>query len=148
MYLRGMQMALSGASLARHSPLLILTWYTTFALQGIWTAAFNSTMDALRFTHAAQMLLMYVNWRDTPQAYFGAEVPSPDGRWLFMGPRVCMAIHESSEYFVSLPQLADLNLYNNNIAQREQRDVWASSMIHLHTMDARGMARRNFWSHA
>lgn len=69
--------------------------------QGIWTVAFHTSMDALRFSHAAQMLLMYVNWPDNIKDYFGQEIPSPDGRWLFMGPRVCMAIHESPEFFVS-----------------------------------------------
>lgn len=57
-------------------------------------------MDALRFTHAAQMLLMYVNWPRDTAAYLGPDVPSLDGRWLFKGPRVCMAIHQTDEYEV------------------------------------------------
>jgi hypothetical protein len=58
-------------------------------------------MDALRFSHAAQMLLMYVPWTGASRDYCGAALPSPDGRWLYIGPRVCMAIHESEHYFVS-----------------------------------------------
>jgi hypothetical protein len=71
------------------------------ASQGIWTVAFQNSMDALRFSHAAQMLLMYVHWPSSAREYCGAEIPSPDGRWLFMGPRVCMAIHQSADFFVS-----------------------------------------------
>lgn len=63
--------------------------------------AFQNSMDALRFSHAAQMLLMYVHWPSSAREYCGAEIPSPDGRWLFMGPRVCMAIHQSADFFVS-----------------------------------------------
>eukprot|EP00879_Flechtneria_rotunda_P023949 GHRR01025369.1.p1 GENE.GHRR01025369.1~~GHRR01025369.1.p1 ORF type:complete len:969 (+),score=296.48 GHRR01025369.1:353-3259(+) len=69
--------------------------------EGIWTVAFQSSMDAMRFTHAAQMLLMHTHWPTSAQEFCGASVPSPDGRWLFQGPRVCMAVHESSDYFVS-----------------------------------------------
>jgi len=35
---------------------------TMLLLQGIWTVAFQSSVDALRFTHAAQMLLMHTHW--------------------------------------------------------------------------------------
>jgi hypothetical protein len=58
-------------------------------------------MDALRFSHAAQMLLVHTRWPSACAEYCGAAVPSPDGRWLFQGPRVCMAIHESPDFYVS-----------------------------------------------
>ncbi len=69
-------------------------------LQGIWAAAFSDSMDALRFTHAAQMLLMYMPWPRDTAPYLGADVPSVDGRWLFKGPRVCMAIHQTDDFEV------------------------------------------------
>lgn len=72
--------------------------------QGIWAAAFSSGMDAVRFTHAAQMLLMYVKWTHSETKWCGPAIPSPDGRFLFAGPRVSMAIHESRDYFVSAEQ--------------------------------------------
>jgi hypothetical protein len=71
-------------------------------LQGFWTVAFQDSMDALRFSHAAQMLLMYVPWTGVSRDYCGSALPSPDGRWLYIGPRVCMAIHESEDYIVSV----------------------------------------------
>jgi hypothetical protein len=57
-------------------------------------------MDALRFTHAAQMLLMYINWPRDTAPFLGSDVPSLDGRWLFKGPRVAMAIHHTNDYRV------------------------------------------------
>lgn len=90
----------------QHCHMLSLTsctalWYGHL-LQGFWTVAFQDSMDALRFTHAAQMLLMYVPWTGVSKEYCGTALPSPDGRWLYIGPRVCMAIHESADYFVSV----------------------------------------------
>jgi hypothetical protein len=58
-------------------------------------------MDALRFTHAAQMMLMQTHWPPCAHEYCGLSLPSADGRMLFQGPRVCMAVHEASEYLVS-----------------------------------------------
>lgn len=58
-------------------------------------------MDALRFTHATQMLLVQADWPADAKDYFGEVVRAPDGRLLFRGPRVCMAIHESPDFFVS-----------------------------------------------
>ena len=61
--------------------------------------AFTSTVDALRFCHTAQVLLMYSPW---PQAecgdYCGSEETAPDGKVTFKGPRVAMSIHESNDY--------------------------------------------------
>lgn len=73
--------------------------------QGIWTVAFQNSMDALRFAHAVQMVLMQVNWPSNASEFFGTAVPSPDGRWLFHGPRVCTAIHESNEFCVSVAKV-------------------------------------------
>ncbi|KAF6259953.1 hypothetical protein COO60DRAFT_1700595 [Scenedesmus sp. NREL 46B-D3] len=69
--------------------------------EGTWTVAFQSSMDALRFTHAAQMMLMQTHWPPCAHEFCGLSLPSADGRMLFQGPRVCMAVHEASEYLVS-----------------------------------------------
>eukprot|EP00878_Enallax_costatus_P030966 GHUV01033787.1.p1 GENE.GHUV01033787.1~~GHUV01033787.1.p1 ORF type:complete len:540 (+),score=161.45 GHUV01033787.1:449-2068(+) len=69
--------------------------------EGIWTAGFSSAMDALRFTHAAQLLLMHTQWPADARPFCGEALPGADGRWVFQGPRVCMAIHQSADYFVS-----------------------------------------------
>jgi class 3 adenylate cyclase len=67
--------------------------------QGCYLVAFSSTVDAVRFCHTAQVLLMYCPW---PAAecgdYCGEEETAPDGKALFNGPRVAMAIHESNDY--------------------------------------------------
>lgn len=93
-----------------HALLHIADWLNTGAyyvswlllsLQGIWTVAFKKSMDALRFTHAAQMMLNHSQWSNQYQEYYGDALPNSDGRWLFHGPRVCMAVHETGDYFVS-----------------------------------------------
>jgi hypothetical protein len=86
---------------------ILLLALTILLLQGIWTVAFQSSVDALRFTHAAQMLLMHTQWPSWAQPYCGQSVPGPDGRWLFHGPRVVMTVHESPDFFVSSFCLAD-----------------------------------------
>ncbi|KAH7623655.1 putative Adenylate cyclase [Nannochloris sp. 'desiccata'] len=67
--------------------------------QGCYLVAFGSTVDAVRFCHTAQVLLMYCPW---PAAecgdYCGEEERAPDGKVLFNGPRIAMAIHESNDY--------------------------------------------------
>jgi len=67
--------------------------------QGCYLVAFSSTVDAVRFCHTAQVLLMYCPW---PAAecgdYCGEEERAPDGKVLFNGPRIAMAIHESNDY--------------------------------------------------
>ena len=67
--------------------------------QGCYLVAFSSTVDAVRFCHTAQVLMMYCPW---PAAecgdYCGEEERAPDGKVLFNGPRIAMAIHESNDY--------------------------------------------------
>lgn len=62
-------------------------------------------MDAVRFCHAAQMLLMYAQWPPEAADFYGLSVPSPDGRWIFQGPRVAMAVHVSGDFNVSSTRL-------------------------------------------
>ena len=67
--------------------------------QGCYLVAFASTVDALRFCHTAQVLLMYSHWPSTECGeYCGEEETAADGKALFKGPRVAMAIHESNDY--------------------------------------------------
>lgn len=61
---------------------------------------FRHSMDALRFCHACQMLLMYTAWPPEARPFFGETVMAADGRWLFHGPRVAMAAHTTFDYQV------------------------------------------------
>lgn len=72
----------------------------TQTMQGNLGLAFEQAMDAVRFCHAAQMQLMYARWPPEAADFYGQSVPSPDGRWVFHGPRVAMAIHESGDFQV------------------------------------------------
>lgn len=60
--------------------------------------AFATTQDAVRFCHSAQMKILYTQWpADAQECLRGIEF-TPDGRLLFSGLRVAMAVHESSDY--------------------------------------------------
>lgn len=63
--------------------------------------AFASPIDALRFCHASQALLLRVPWPQDFSHYLGATETLSDGRVLFKGPRLAMAIHYSHDYIVS-----------------------------------------------
>ena len=68
-------------------------------LQGLFGAVFHSTLDALRFTHAAQVRLLYTKWpSELRDFYCGPVEMTPDGRLLFAGPRVAMAVHETTDF--------------------------------------------------
>lgn len=96
-------MTLSALSTEGDCVCLSCVWISFLHLffQGIWTAVFSSCMDALRFAHAAQLLLMHTQWPTDARPFCGEALPGADGRWVFQGPRVCMAIHDSADYFVS-----------------------------------------------
>lgn len=66
--------------------------------QGCYLLAFASPIDAVRFCHAAQVLLMYIPWTPEMAEWCGAEEGGPDGKLVFNGPRVAMAVHESNDY--------------------------------------------------
>ena len=60
---------------------------------------FQQTLDAVRFAHAAQTRLLYTLWPNAGKDPMSGPVQlTPDGRLLFYGPRVAMAIHETSEF--------------------------------------------------
>lgn len=68
-------------------------------LQGIFGAAFQHSIDAVRFAHAAQMKLLYTNWPNHARdKACGPSEFTADGRVLFYGPRIAMAIHESTDF--------------------------------------------------
>lgn len=67
--------------------------------RGCYLIAFASPIDALRFCHTAQLMLMYTHWPVTEYGeWCGTDETSTDGKALFQGPRVAMAIHESNDY--------------------------------------------------
>lgn len=66
--------------------------------QGRFLLAFSNSLEALRFCHAAQLALMYRRWPNEGHIHHGRTEYAPDGRLLFSGPRVAMAVHESSSF--------------------------------------------------
>jgi len=68
-------------------------------MQGVFGAVFQQTLDAVRFAHAAQTRLLYTPWQNAAKdRHCGAVEFTPDGRLLFFGPRIAMAIHETSDF--------------------------------------------------
>ena len=68
------------------------------ALQGRFVVAFSHTVDAVRFCHAGQTSILYAHWPAAAHEVSGAQQDMPDGRPLWKGPRVAMAVHETDEY--------------------------------------------------
>jgi hypothetical protein len=55
--------------------------------------SFASALDAVRFCHAAQVALLFQRWPSDCTAVCGETVLAADGRLLFAGPRLAMAVH-------------------------------------------------------
>ncbi|KAL4419982.1 hypothetical protein ABPG75_007080 [Micractinium tetrahymenae] len=73
--------------------------------QAAYLLSFGSAVDAVRFCHSAQALLMYSQWGADCADYCGKTELAPDGKPIFKGPRVAMAIHQSCEFStVSVPR--------------------------------------------
>ncbi|KAK9829405.1 hypothetical protein WJX72_005653 [[Myrmecia] bisecta] len=84
--------------------------------QGKFMLACGSTLDALRFCHAAQTNILYTRWPPEAAIICGAVQTTADGRLLFRGPRVAMAVHETNEYTAkALPS-------RGKVAKREDLD--------------------------
>ena len=68
--------------------------------QGAYLSAFSSTLDAVRFCHAAQTLLLLTPAPTSEGAadFLGPTETVADGRPIFKGPRVAMAVHQSADY--------------------------------------------------
>lgn len=73
--------------------------------QGAYLLAFGLAVDAVRFCHSAQALLMYSQWPADCAEYCGKTELAPDGKPVFKGPRVAMAVHQSCEFTtISVPR--------------------------------------------
>ena len=61
-------------------------------------AAFSGALAAVRFCHAAQVALMFARWPPEAREVCGPTEAAPDGRLLFAGPRLAMAVHDTYAY--------------------------------------------------
>lgn len=101
--------------------------------RGYFLVAFGDTMDALRFCHSFQLMIMFITWPPEAEPFCDAQarnhlslflldrisplarlihalhlqVIGPDGRYIFNGPRVAMAVNEESSYTA-------VSLHNNH----------------------------------
>ena len=71
---------------------------STLVLQGRCMLTFGKTVDAVRFCHAAQTNVLFHRWPPEALDMCGPIEHTPDGRLLFRGPRVAMAVHETDDY--------------------------------------------------
>ncbi|KAK9786282.1 hypothetical protein WJX73_000303 [Symbiochloris irregularis] len=75
---------------------------------GRFMVAFPSSLEALRFCHAAQLGLMYRRWPNERGIHNNGRTEfAPDGRLLFAGPRMAMAVHESADFKVEQEEGGD-----------------------------------------
>lgn len=72
-------------------------------LQGKCLVTFASPLNAVRFCHVTQVALMFAKWPADGQHICGPEKHNVEGRLLFAGPRVAMALHSSADYTCALP---------------------------------------------
>ena len=71
----------------------------TPGLQGKCLVTFASPLNAVRFCHVTQVALMFAKWpADGHQHICGPEEHNVEGRLIFAGPRVAMALHSSADY--------------------------------------------------
>lgn len=63
--------------------------------QGRSTLSFACAVHALRFAHAVQVALLFQRWPPDAAAISGPTEAAADGRLLFAGPRVAMALHNT-----------------------------------------------------
>ena len=71
-------------------------------LQGKCLVTFASPLNAVRFCHVTQVALMFAKWPADGQHICGPEEHNVEGRLLFAGPRVAMALHSSADYTCAL----------------------------------------------
>ena len=67
-------------------------------LQGTCLVAFASPLNAVRFCHVTQVALMHAKWPADAQHICGREEHNVEGRLIFAGPRIAMALHSSADY--------------------------------------------------
>jgi len=75
-----------------HSPWM-LHQMLNMLWQGRCTVSFGSVVDAVRFSHAAQVAMLFQTWPADAAYVSGATELAPDGRLLFRGPRIAMGVH-------------------------------------------------------
>jgi hypothetical protein len=59
---------------------------------------FESPLNAVRFCHVAQVALMFNRWPHDSTVLCGPEEYNVEGRLIFAGPRVAMALHTSHDF--------------------------------------------------
>ena len=67
-------------------------------MQGMCSVAFASPLSAVRFCHIAQVALLFARWPADSWALCGLEEYNVEGRLIFAGPRVAMALHTSPDF--------------------------------------------------
>lgn len=67
-------------------------------MQGRSLVAFGSALSAVRFCHVAQVALLFGKWPADTATVCGPEQHNVEGRLIFAGPRVAMALHTSHDF--------------------------------------------------
>lgn len=70
--------------------------------------AFESPLNAVRFCHVAQVALMFNRWPHDSAVLCGPEEYNVEGRLIFAGPRVAMALHTSHDFTSALHRMHHL----------------------------------------
>ena len=73
---------------------------------GYFMFSFASCVNALKMSHAVQMVVMSVSWPSECQDWCGKEEVTPDGKLLYKGPRLAIGIHQSNDYSIRPVPLA------------------------------------------
>ncbi|GMH40090.1 hypothetical protein BSKO_07994 [Bryopsis sp. KO-2023] len=77
--------------------------YSRNKQKGRLLLAFSRTLDAVRFSHAAQVVLLHTEWPDGVEECCGHSDYTPLGQPIFHGPRVAIAVHLTKSYTL-IPQ--------------------------------------------
>ena len=79
--------------------------------------AFESPLNAVRFCHVAQVALMFNRWPHDSAVLCGPEEYNVEGRLIFAGPRVAMALHTSHHFTYALHQMHRLRSVRSSCLQ-------------------------------
>lgn len=101
-------------------------------LQGKSTTAFASPLDAVRFCHVAQVALMFGRWPADGAAVCFSEEHNVEGRLIFAGPRVAMALHTSTDFMCALLILSPACLQKMKAFVR-QESAWEEQTLLEHS---------------
>ncbi len=64
----------------------------------VFGIVFSHPLDAVRFCHGVQHLMMLHTWPSAFTHVFGPRQEAADGMPVFYGPRFAMVVHRSNEY--------------------------------------------------